>query len=188
VILGAGLDTRAWRLPALRGVRVFEVDHPSTQTYKQRRVALLGPALAELSFVPIDFTRDDLEQTLQAAGHQPSVPTVWLWEGVIMYLDDVALRKTLNAIRHMSAPGSTLIAHYHEPEATRSAATSRKLIFSWLGEPQLGLRTRQTMQAEIARAGFELVEDAGLVEQAARVHARAPSEMRLQVSRILLAR
>jgi hypothetical protein len=88
----------------------------------------------------------------------------------------------------MSAPASTVIAHYHEPEATASAAVGRQLMFSWLGEPQLGLRTRQTMQAEITGAGFEVVEDAGLIEQAARVHARAPSQMRLQVSRITIAR
>jgi methyltransferase (TIGR00027 family) len=187
VILGAGLDTRAWRLPALRGVRVFEVDHPATQAYKRENAPRLGAPLADLRFVAIDFTRDDLAAVLKAAGYDSNVPTVWVWEGVIMYLDDAALRSTLNAVRRLSAPGSTLIAHYFEPEATESAATVRKILFSWLGEPQIGLRTRATMRDEITRAGFRMVEDAGVPEQAARVGASAPNNDRVRVSRISVA-
>ena len=188
VILGAGLDTRAWRLGALSGARVFEVDHPATQAYKRERASLLGPPLAELRFVPSDFTNDDLERALQSAGYDPNSPTIWVWEGVIMYLDDAALRSTLAALRRVSAAGSTLIAHYHEPEATPTASRLRKLIFSWLGEPQIGLRTQQTMHAELTRAGFEVVEDAGIAEQAAKVGSHASANARLTVSRIVVAR
>jgi hypothetical protein len=63
----------------------------------------------------------------------------------------------------------------------------RKLLFSWLGEPQVGLRTRQAMRDEIARAGFQLVEDAGIAEQAERVGGTAPTNTKLRVSRILVA-
>jgi methyltransferase (TIGR00027 family) len=188
VILGAGLDTRAWRLPELRAARVFEVDHPSTQAYKRARVELLGPPFAALSFVSLDFTRDDLASALRAAGHDPGAPTVWIWEGVIMYLNDAALRGTLRAVRQLSAPGSTLIAHYHERESSATSVAIRKLLLSALGEPQIGIRSRQTMRAEMARAGFEVVEDAGLPEQAARVGARAPTGSDLQISRIIVAR
>ena len=187
VILGAGLDTRAWRLPALRGGRVFEVDHPATQAYKRAHVAALGPALAQVEFVAVDFARDDLARALAAAGHDPSVPTLWVWEGVIMYLDDAALRGTLAVIRELSAAGSTLLAHYHEPEQTAYVAVARRLMFSWLGEPQVGVRKRQTLRDELVRAGFQVIEDAGLSEQAARVGAQLPLNPKLQVSRIMVA-
>jgi methyltransferase (TIGR00027 family) len=187
VILGAGLDTRAWRLPALRGARVFEVDHPATQAYKRAHLARLGPPLAEVRFVPVDFTRDDLASALKGAGHDPGAPSVWAWEGVIMYLGDAALRSTLGAVRRLSPPGSKLIAHYHEREASASAALFRTLLLASLGEPQIGIRAQQAMRAEIERAGFRLIEDAGLAEQAARVSAPAPAETSLEISRVLVA-
>lgn len=188
VVLGAGLDTRAWRLEALRGARVFEVDHPATQAYKHERAGLLGAPVTEVRYVPVDFTRDDLPSALRAAGYEPEVPTVWVWEGVTMYLDDAALRGTLRAIRALSAPGSTLLAHYHEPERAAPASAGRRLMFSWLGEPQIGLRSREVMRDELTRAGFEVTEDADLTAQAARVGANAAAgETRLRVSRIAVA-
>lgn len=187
VILGAGLDTRAWRLEALRGARVFEVDHPDTQSYKRAHAPRLGPPLADVVYVPLDFVRDDLVTTLRAAGLDETVPTVWVWEGVIMYLDDAALRTTLAAVRTLSASGSRLLAHYHEPETSKRRSVVRDLLFSWLGEPQIGLRTARTMANELGRAGFTVLEDAGLDEQAARVGTRAPANAPLRVSRIALA-
>jgi methyltransferase (TIGR00027 family) len=188
VIVGAGLDTRAWRLPALRGARVFEVDHPDTQAYKRVHAAKLGAPLADVRYVAVDFRRDSLARELIVAGYDVNAPTVWAWEGVIMYLDDAALRGTLNGIRTLSIPGSTLIAHYHLPEVTRSASGVRKLLFSLLGEPQIGLRTQERMRDEVTRAGFEVIEDAGIAEQAARVGAKPSSDPRIQVSRILIAK
>jgi methyltransferase (TIGR00027 family) len=187
VIVGAGLDTRAWRLPALRGVPVFEVDHPATQAYKRERTPLLGPALADVHFVPVDFTVDDLSRALRDAGHDPNVPTVWVWEGVIMYLDDAALRSTLAAIRASSAPDSTLIAHYHEPEATQASRSLRNALFQLLGEPQSGVRSRSAMRDELERAGFQVREDAGPPDQAARVGAPTNTHPRIAISRIIVA-
>lgn len=86
VILGAGLDGRAWRLPALAEATVFEVDHPDTQRDKRARIAALAPAARDIRFVAVDFTRDDLGRALEQAGHDPARPTTWLWEGVVMYL------------------------------------------------------------------------------------------------------
>jgi methyltransferase (TIGR00027 family) len=188
VVLGAGLDTRAWRLDGLRGARVFEVDHPATQAYKRKHAAQLGAPQAELHYVAVDFTRDSLARELVVAGFDLTAPSAWVWEGVIMYLDDGAFRGTLSAIHRLSAPGSTLIAHYHLPEAKQSVAAVRKLLFSWIGEPQIGLRTEACMREEITRAGFELLEDAGIAEQAARVGATLSGDVRLRVSRILVAK
>jgi methyltransferase (TIGR00027 family) len=187
VILGAGLDTRSWRLETLRGARVFEVDFPATQAFKRDRAARLGAPIADLVYVPVDFTRDDLAASLRAAGFDPKVPTAWVWEGVIMYLDDAALRSTLAAVAKLSAKGRRLVAHYHEPEAKRPSFALRRWIFSFLGEPQIGLRTRATIDDELERAGFHVLEDAGLDEQAARVGTKAGAHARLRVSRIAVA-
>ena len=113
VILGAGYDGRAWRLPELTGVKVFEVDHPATQTDKRAHAAELPVANGIVSFVSIDFERESLGAVLERAGHDRSAPTCWIWEGVVMYLTRAAMRATLTDIAGRSAPGSTLIVNYH---------------------------------------------------------------------------
>jgi methyltransferase (TIGR00027 family) len=188
VILGAGLDTRAWRFPALRGAHVFEVDHPSTQAFKVARAPSLGPPEGKLSFVPVDFERDDLATALVASGHDAGIPSTWIWEGVTMYLEDDAVRATLARVRALSAPGSLLLAHYHEPEDTRRGTWVRWLMFRALGEPQIGLRTREAMHALATAAGFDVVADAGIAEQAAKVGGEVSSFSVAKVSRIAVLR
>src|ERR1019366_6073661 len=85
VVLGAGLDARAWRMPELAGTHVFEVDHPSTQAYKRARVGERSPAAKDVTFVAVDFAKDSLLDAMQGAGHDATAPTFWLWEGVTPY-------------------------------------------------------------------------------------------------------
>lgn len=75
VLLGAGLDGRAWRMPELADTIVFEVDHPDSQRRKRERAAALAPTAREIRFVPVDFTRDRLDEALAAAGHDPARAT-----------------------------------------------------------------------------------------------------------------
>ena len=103
VILGAGLDGRAWRLEALRDVEVFEVDHPATQAEKRRRVARLAPRAREVRFVAVDFERQRLADRLAAAGHDATRATCWIWEGVTPYLVAPAIESTLHDIGDRSA-------------------------------------------------------------------------------------
>jgi methyltransferase (TIGR00027 family) len=112
VILGAGLDGRAWRMPELAGTSVFEVDQPASQQDKQERVAGLEPAAAAVRFVSVAFGRDSLGDGLGAAGFDRAVPTTWIWEGVLPYLTDEQVHVTLTAVGACSAPGSQLIATY----------------------------------------------------------------------------
>ena len=79
VILGAGLDARAYRLPELSGVSVFEVDHPATQAAKRERLGEAGNGDARVVFVGVDFERDALEERLASAGHDPTIGTAWIW-------------------------------------------------------------------------------------------------------------
>ena len=161
VILGAGLDGRAWRMPELSDVRVFEVDHPDSQREKQKRASALKQAAREVRFVPLDFAQDDLEQALREAGHDPRAATTWVWEGVVMYLTRTAIDATLAAIARRSAQGSRLIVLYHSP-----ALLLRLLgpILGWLGEPLRSAFSPEAMRLLIGKYGFEVVRDQSVAE------------------------
>src|SRR5262245_15145250 len=115
VILGAGLDGRAWRMPELRDAVVFEVDHPDSQRGKRSRTAALTPTARDIRYVAVDFERDRLDDALAAAGHDPSRPTTWIWEGVVMYLTPSDIAATLAVVERRSAAASRLIIAYHSP-------------------------------------------------------------------------
>jgi O-methyltransferase involved in polyketide biosynthesis len=137
--------------------------------------------------VPLDFVRDALPEALQRAGHSPGEPTTWIWEGVVMYLDDGALRRGLQGIARASAPGSRLFLHYQEPGPSTRRIGLRRLLLRLMGEPQNGLRSRETMLRELVDAGFEVLEDLGADTQAARLHGPRPRNFRAQASRVLVA-
>jgi methyltransferase (TIGR00027 family) len=114
VILGAGLDGRAYRLPELAGVTVYEVDHPDTQAAKRDKVKL-SPLAERVVYVGIDFEKESVDAALARAGHDAQAPTSFVWEGVTMYLTHEAVLGTLDAIGRAAAPGSRLIVSYLFP-------------------------------------------------------------------------
>ena len=156
VILGAGLDGRAWRMPELRDTVVYEVDHPDTQREKRTRAAALAPAAREIHFVPVDFTRDDLDVALARAGHDPARPTVWLWEGVVMYLTASEIEATLAIVERRAAAGSRLIVAYHSPALILAIVAA---FVRHLGEPLRSVHTPEKMRALLAAHGFEVTRD-----------------------------
>jgi len=151
VILGAGLDGRAWRMRELGSSLVFEVDHPDSQQLKLQRVAPLTLEACEVRFVPVDFTRGGLAQALEAAGHDPHLPTAWLWEGVVMYLDRDEIEAILRTVEDRSAPGSRLIVAYHQPAWMLLLLA---VIVRRLGEPIRTVLTPHQMRVLLARYGF----------------------------------
>lgn len=161
VLLGAGLDGRAWRMPELTNATVFEVDHPATQGYKRSKTQGLRPAAREVRFVAVDFGRDVLEERLEAAGHRADAPTLWIWEGVIDYLPSSTVASTLRRIRMRSAAGSRLVAGY------RSDGRDGHVVgdFLWrvlarsAGEPFRSRFSPEKMRRTLNEAGFEVEED-----------------------------
>jgi methyltransferase (TIGR00027 family) len=132
VILGAGLDSRAWRLDSLKDTIVFEVDFPSTQAWKRERAASVPHKAKWVRFVAIDFERDQLAPLLRAAGFDPTKPTFWLWEGVVMYLGPEAVSANLGAIAALSAPGSRIALTYLR---RKNGRVPRSLFLALMGEP-----------------------------------------------------
>lgn len=96
VILGAGYDCRAYRIPDIIQAKIFELDHPNTLTVKKDALARqLGTLPAHVTFMPIDFDIQDLSTELKTAGFDQTVPTLFLWEGEMHYLAAEGVDETL---------------------------------------------------------------------------------------------
>ena len=165
VVLGAGFDTRAYRLSCLQGVAVFELDHPATSATKARRARNLTVLAESLSRVVLDFEHDDLGAVLKHAGHDATRPTTWIWEGVTMYLTDAAIERTLAAVAARSAPGSTLITSYGPPDFVPPVYLA---FLKLVQEPLRTLLTPLQMAGKVARHGFDVVADDGSADWLAR--------------------
>jgi methyltransferase (TIGR00027 family) len=112
VILGAGLDTRAYRLAGLRQAAVFEADLPAAQADKRRKLEkLLGGLPEHVRFVPIDFDCRELADVLRASGFDSQRPALFIWEGVTQYVSEAGVRATLDCVGKC-APGSRLVFTY----------------------------------------------------------------------------
>jgi methyltransferase (TIGR00027 family) len=112
VILGAGYDTRAYRLPELQIAKVFEVDLPGVQADKMKKLQkYLGQLPSHVTYIPIDFDTQTLETVFSATNFDGQVPTVYIWEGVTQYLSEGAVRQTFSFVGK-STPGSLIVFTY----------------------------------------------------------------------------
>jgi methyltransferase (TIGR00027 family) len=112
VILGAGLDTRPYRLSRMDHLKVIEVDLPSAQNEKKKRLqGCLGRLPEYVTFIPIDFDTQTLEEVFANTAFDLSMPAIFIWEGVTQYLSEETVRQTLSFIGK-SAPGSILVFTY----------------------------------------------------------------------------
>jgi methyltransferase (TIGR00027 family) len=180
VVLGAGLDTFAWRRPdVVRRTRVVEVDHPASQAWKRERAAVLGlPDDERHSFAAVDFERTDLAAGLDATGFDWTAPTLWSWLGVTMYLTVDAIERTLQTIaaRTGSAPGSEVVLTYapaarHLDDVGRRFSARLRPAAESSGE---GLRTAfepEEIEALLSRCGLAVVDHPGRDEIIARYFA-----------------
>jgi len=164
VILGAGLDARAWRMAELRSTTVFEVDHPATHSWKRLKIAGLRSEAADVRLVEVDFQRQKIGAQLAAAGHDAGQPTLWLWEGVTMYLTPHAIAATLTDLARRSAPGSVVAMSYLTPDVVNLPGFLHPLVrlgFVAMGEPLTGtLSPRQAIDS-VEFNGFSVQSDVG---------------------------
>jgi methyltransferase (TIGR00027 family) len=192
VLLGAGLDNRARRLPDLAEVRVFEVDHPAMQRWRRARLeggattverdAASGStdAAARSVPVPVDFERDDLGAALRDAGLSPARRTFWIWEGVTVYLTPSAIAGTLIEIAALSSPGSRLAMTYTRPDGLGSPAVVGLLqtLARVIDEPVLGMMTRDEVAERLTAVGLEPISDESALDWAPRYWGRDPPGLR----------
>lgn len=164
VILGAGFDSRAYRYrELLGGCRVIEVDYGPTQEFKRRRVQdLLGGPPANLTYAPIDFTKDKLDDVLRRAGYRKGERALFIWEGVTMYLPREAVRQTLSWFSS-TAPGSSVVFDLFSQELLVAPRTklSLDMVSQW-GEPWIFGVPKGTEREFVLGTGLEPSEAADI--------------------------
>jgi methyltransferase (TIGR00027 family) len=162
LVLGAGLDTFGWRNP-LPDLRVFEIDHPSTQAWKLRRLQAAGvDPPASLAFAPVDFQTQTLAEGLAAAGVDALRPAFVSWLGVSMYLAEDAALRTLGELGALPA-GSETVFDFAVPPRTlaplaRMAREALAARVAAAGEPFLSSFDPEALPARLVARGFTDVE------------------------------
>jgi methyltransferase (TIGR00027 family) len=164
VVLGAGLDTFACRNPFRDSLHVFEVDHPLTQAWKRRRLVEAGVAPPpSLTFVPVNFEREDLLARLVACGFAPGQPSFFTWLGVAPYLTRQAVFATLAMIGALSG-AAEVVFDYSDPPHTlapelRAAHEARAARVAALGEPFLSYFEPADLHPTLRTLGFAEIDD-----------------------------
>ncbi len=167
VVLGAGLDTFAYRNPYRAvGLRVFEVDLPSTQAWKRRRLDAGHIAVPDdVTFVPIDFGRERLTDALTRAGFTTAAPTVFSWLGVTPYLEETVVLETLREIRALSGEAAVTVVFDYAVSRASLSWPSRIMLglmslqVKRLGEPWRTTFAATDLDAALRERGFGHVED-----------------------------
>jgi methyltransferase (TIGR00027 family) len=179
VVLGAGLDTFAYRNPFEGRLKVFEVDHPATQAWKRRRLEEAGIAIPEsLTYTPVDFERDTLSDQLAKAGLDPHVRTVFTWLGVVPYLTQEAIASTLTQIA--SHPGGAeVVFDYSEgleavDPAWRAAYRRRAARVAAVGEPFLSFFVPAKLHEQLRGLGFTEIDDLDVPAIVERIMGQPP--------------
>lgn len=166
VILGAGYDTRAYRIEGLKEkVRVFEVDHPDTQSVKIEKVKeIFGSLPDHIIYVPVDFETDNFGEKLAVQGYDRSLKTLFLLEGLIMYIPPEAVDETLSFIAKNSGKGSAILFDYY-PESVVDGTYEMEVgknirnYTKQQGEPlQFGIK-EEMVEAFLIERGFSGVKN-----------------------------
>jgi methyltransferase (TIGR00027 family) len=168
VVLGAGLDTYAYRTPLGQSLRIFEVDHPATQAWKRQRLAEAAiPVPGALTFAPVDFERETLADGLTAVGFDLAQQTFFTWLGVVPYLTEQLVFSTLGFIARLSG-GAHIVFDYGNPPASRlnpdEHAVMRERLAAHvasLGEAFKSHFETDVLHAKLRGLGFREIEDLG---------------------------
>jgi methyltransferase (TIGR00027 family) len=124
VLLGAGFDTRPYGTLKRQGLAFFELDQRTTQELKIEGLHAAGIDTSHVTFIEVDFSEESAFEKLRAKGYDPSRKTLFLWEGVTLYLDETDVRRTLRDIRGHAAAGSVVVADFYGERMIRAGSGS----------------------------------------------------------------
>jgi methyltransferase (TIGR00027 family) len=183
VILGAGFDTFAFRQPDwAKSLKIFEIDHPDTQSVKLSFLANAGLDLpANVRFVQIDFEHESLLEGLCRHHVSLEEPTFLSWLGVTVYLKEAAIEAALKSMAAYPA-GSEVVLTFKQPPgktAGRAAEAARKLAdnVASVGEPFVSFFEPKAMEAKLLSAGFSKVEFLDLETADTQYYASRPADL-----------
>jgi methyltransferase (TIGR00027 family) len=195
VVLGAGFDTRPYRLKSLSSLPVFEVDHPDTQAAKRATLQRVLPTLPDnVTFVPSDFNLGALDQAMIDAGYRHQHPTVFLWEGVTNYLTEEAIDTTLRWCAKTAGASSVVLFTYvhsdvlNDPDAFIGARRLHSTLDK-VGEQLTFGMDPNDMKAFLGERGLDLEWDYGAADYRAKYFGeRAAAMVGHEFYRIALAK
>jgi len=173
IILGAGLDSFVFRQPAqLSDLRVFEIDHPSMQSWKQARLDALGWMVPDNArYVPCDFEKSRVSEVLAQTDFDPSQPAIVSWMGVVYYLEKTTVDEALRDLASILAAGSEVVFDVMRPwdelpERYEEIRAAMAKYLSGAGEPHVNRYRREEIVQTIRDAGFgeALVEEREEIE------------------------
>ena len=168
VILGAGLDTLAYRNPH-PDLRVFEVDHPDTQAWKRKRLADAGIGVPEtVVYCPVDFDEQTLDAGLEGSGFDREAPSFFVWLGVVPYLTRDMVLATLRFVAELSAR-TEIVFDYNQPPSALPSERRPMLValaeaMAKRGEPWQSFFTPDGIAADLTGAGFGTAQDLGWLQ------------------------
>ncbi|HSR82302.1 MAG TPA: SAM-dependent methyltransferase, partial [Hyphomicrobiaceae bacterium] len=182
VVLGAGFDSRAWRMPVLADVPAFEVDHAATAAEKQRRAAAVAPGRANVASVVFDFDRGRLPDALAAAGFDPKRRATVVWEGVTNYLTADAVCSVLAWVGTLAIGSNLIFTYVHQgvladPASFEGAAKILTAVAN-SGEPWTFGFIPQALAPCLQTHGLRLEEDLGADDYRARYFGPKARKMR----------
>jgi methyltransferase (TIGR00027 family) len=195
VVLGAGLDGRAWRMPELAPATVFEVDHPASQRDKIRRLRDLAPTAGRVVPVAVDLSFERLAPALEAAGFDRAAVSTWVWEGVVPYLTPAEVSASLGQVAQLSAPGSRLVINYQGASvAVRVMRRVMRVVMRLsgaadplAGEPWRSLWRPEQLRILLRGQGFETIRDDDLLTLAGGLDLPGGNEGSLRNGRVAVA-
>jgi len=191
VILGAGLDARAYRLEGVAETTVFEVDHPASQAYKRERTRAHAPLAREVVHVSVDFSRETAGERLVACGHDRAKPSAWICEGVTMYLEPEVTLGLLDQVEDASAPGSLLALTYLSAGETPLPGPLMRVVHASMhavGEPFRKPIAIREMASWLDQRGFAVESDASSREWADRFGGSRTMGRMFRGERLVVAR
>jgi len=180
VVLGAGLDTLAYRTRFADRLRMFEVDHPSTQTWKTERLSEAKiPIPATLTYCPIDFERQSLGSGLAAAGFDPNAAAFFSWLGVVPYLSGIAIWSTLAFIAGLGGEAQVVFDYSNPPDQlsadARASHDIRAAQVGRDGEAWITHFDSAALRVDLLSVGFSEIEDLSPKAIAARYFPGRPT-------------
>jgi methyltransferase (TIGR00027 family) len=191
--LGAGFDSRAYRLDGMNRVRVIEVDHPDTSAAKRERLGrVLGRIPTDVHFLAVDFNKERLEEVLTAPVFESLLKTFFLWEGVTNYLSAAAVDTTFRAMRCLAEHSLVLFTYVDKAVIKAPAAfegtNSLNQILQRAGEDWTFGFDPSELPGYLDQRGFRLVEDMGAADyRALYMTANGHSQRGYEFYRIALA-
>ncbi len=170
VILGAGFDSRAYRIPGMDRVQVFEIDLPGTRKLKENRLeSVLGAVPKNVTLIGMDFDQQDLGDILADAGFQKGKRTLFIWEGVTQYLTAEAVSNTLEFVSDVSGAGSAIVFTYvrrgiidgtDRPEWMGPFLSFARRV----GSPMIFGLDQAELEQYLSDRGLKLIDDVGAAE------------------------